>query len=245
MGRNNFPEDKSIDGILEKLFDRLERLERSEGSTIVEGGSIDYTGTELVIKNTAGTVIFKVGLQNNGDFGIAGYRDNGTLAFSVRKQISSGDTSQLLRLHDKLGNVIGGDSLAATTGFDAPYIPNMWRPADRSDAKTTTSATFVTLFKCATYHQNPAIPFVFHTLASDGTTTGQIQVLGNGSPLGPNFGAPWLGSVSGTAETLVTSSALMLPGAMGDAIDLEVQVKRTAGTGTVSVGIARSLGREA
>lgn len=247
MANYNSPEDSGLQRIITELQDRIERLERNSSGENITGGSVNYSGTELIISDTAGNIVFKVGLMPQGDYGLEFKRaDSPYNAIQIQKLLSPTD-AQTLILYDRAGRALLRESVFALSGLDAPAFYHGWRPADRSDAKTTVSATFETLFKGTGIHQNPALPMIFHCLCSDGTTSGEIQVIdtATGNPLAAFFQSPWVGSIptGTTTELLVTAPNLLLPGTyMADSYAIEVQARRTAGAGTVSVGIAQTMG---
>lgn len=224
----------------------LQNTTLSQGNLNVVGGAVVIAGGDFVSQDTTGTILFRVGVQTNGDRGIAAYRADGTVAWRVAKIFAPGDTQQKFQQYDPSGRVVGGDAQLSPSGFDSPHIPHVWRPVDRSDAKTTVSPTFVSLFEHQGVRGNPAVQLAFSVLCSDATTAGEVQVIDVASGVGLNafFAPPWVGTIPAgtTTPTTLTTPPLGVPGAANDACLLQVQVRRTAGTGTVSIAVARSVG---
>lgn len=258
IGINNVSSGDPLTVLSRKVAD-LERLVRelsaapslqnstlAQGSLNIVGGSISVAGGSLVMTDTNGTVLFSIGPQLYGDRGVTAYRADGSPAWKIAKIFSPADTSQKFLQYDPSGQVVGGDAALSPTGFDSPHIPHTWRPIDRSDAKTTTSGTFVSLFEHRGIRGNPALPISFSVLCSDGTTAGEVQVIdvASGTGLAAFFSAPWVGSIPAgtTTATILQAPALGIPGSANSATLLQVQARRTAGTGTVSVAIAGSVG---
>lgn len=224
----------------------LQNSTLAQGSLNVVGGQMVINGGDFVLEDTTGTVTFRVGAQQYGDRGISVFRADGSIAMKVAKIFGAGDSAQRLQFYDLSGASVGGDAALSPSGFDSPHMPLVWRPVDRSDAKTTTSATFVSLFEHRGVRGNPGLPIQFSVLCSDATTAGEVQVIdtATGTGLSPFFASPWVGTIPAgtTTATTLTAPALGLPGAANAAYTLQVQARRTAGTGTVSIAIAGSVG---
>lgn len=224
----------------------LQNSTLAQGSLDVVGGAVTISGGDLILKDTTGAILFRIGTMLYGDRGVTAYRADGSIAWQICKIFSAGDTQQRYMQYDLAGRVVGGDAQLSPTGFDSPHIPHAWHPVDRSDAKTTTSATFVSLFEHRGFRGNPGLPIAFSVLCSDATTAGEVQVIdvASGGGLVPFFAAPWVGTIPAgtTTATILTAPPLAVPGSANDAVLLQVQARRTAGTGTVSVAIARSVG---
>lgn len=224
----------------------LENSTLSQGQVNVDGGAVVVNGGDFVLQDTTGTVLFRIGAQLNGDRGISAYRADGTIAWQIAKIFGPGDTTQKFLQYDPSGRVIGGDAQLSPSGFDSPHIPHVWRPADGSDAKTTTSATFESLFEHRGIRGNPAVQLTFLVLCDDATTAGEVQVIdvASGSGLGGFFTPPWVGTIPAgtTDQTILTPPPLSVPGAANDPCLLQVQARRTAGAGTVYVAVASSIG---
>jgi len=115
-------------------------------------------------------------------------------------------------------------------------------------ARTTSSTAFVPLFEHYGYRQNPGLRLKVKAWCSDATTTADIQVY---SVIGASYLAEFFGPTSvlhvplaTTVPTVFTTgNSMVLPGAMSDDMQLEIHVKRTAGAGSVSLAVLRSIGR--
>jgi hypothetical protein len=213
-------------------------------------GDMSVSG-EFSTLDTDGSVLLKSGTQEFGDRGFAAYRDDGTPAIVVKRVFSAGDPRQSLRLLDPSGVTIGGDSNLANSGFDAPHIPIPFTPSDvtlSTYARSTSSTTFVPLFEHYGYRQNPGLKLKVKAWCSDGTTTADIQVWDvlNGVYLDTFFGSPPPSVINvplaTTTPTVFESESMVLLGAMSDETQIEIHVKRTAGAGSVSVAVLRSIG---
>ena len=227
----------------------------AEGVTTVDGtqnltGDLNVSG-EFSTLDTDGSVLLKSGTQEYGDRGLTIRRDDGGEALVVKRTFSAGDPFQSLRLFDRSARAIGGDSIISPTGFDAPHVPIPFTPSDVTTsayARTTSSATFVPLFEHDGFRQNPGLRLKVKAWCSNGTTTADIQVW---DVLGGAYLDTFLGSpppsvinvpLATTTPTVFESESMVLPGWMSDPMQIEIHAKVTAGTGSVSVAVLRSIG---
>ena len=109
------------------------------------------------------------------------------------------------------------------------------------------SATFETIYQYTGTQQNVLWNLRLAVHTSDTTTAAELQALdlATGTPL-MRFGAlPWLPAhpVGSTAVVVhEPAGGLLLPGAWGSEPKLGVQARRTAGIGTVTVSVTKSIG---
>ena len=130
-----------------------------------------------------------------------------------------------------------------------PFVPV--DPTVASLAVTTSAATFTATHEHRGFRQNPALKPQFKVRCSDATTAAEIQVrdvLG-GVYLGGFLSSPAVhtltvpaGTTTFTLFEIAGGGAMQLPGFMADPIQLEVHVRRTAGTGSVTVAPVRTIG---
>jgi hypothetical protein len=262
IGINNVSPGDPFAALVRRVAD-LERLVReltaapslqnttlAQGNLNVAGGNITLNGGTFSSVDTTGQALFTVGPQLYGDRGVTINRADGSAALKVAKIFDASDTVQRIQIFDSVGAVIGGDAQLSPTGFDSPHIAHAWRPMTRADAVLLPSSvalnTWSSLFEHRGYRGNPGLPITFSVVCSDTTTAGHLQVIdtASGSPIAAFFAAPWLGSIpaGSTAEQFITSPPLSYPGTANTAQRLQIQAQRTAGTGTISVQIAQSVG---
>lgn len=113
--------------------------------------------------------------------------------------------------------------------------------------RVTSAATFETLFAHVGIVQNVVWQPIFAVRCSDAGTAGEMQAVDllTGTPLLQHGGLPWLATIAAGTVTDVELSPtvpLVAPGAWADAMRLGVQVRRTAGVGTITVSAVQSLG---
>ena len=144
-------------------------------------------------------------------------------------------------------------------GLGAPFLALPVQPVAASPGtavtcgahgfeRATTSATFETLFAHVGYQQNLLWRPGFIVRCSDGTTAGEVQAVDllTGTPLNVFGGAAWLGVVAAgtTIDTALAEpvGGLLLPGVWGAQIRIGIQARRTAGAGSLTVSVTKSIG---
>lgn len=233
------------------------------GSMIVRGllqiaGSLDLTGT-LLMRSEAGNDVVRMGEMPHGDIGLEFSREDGTAAFSMSKPFGPG-SPQMWSLYDRDGQrVVSENDLGP--GLRRPFLEHPLQPVATTTGtavtcgpygweRTTDSATWETLYAYDGRAQNPWIDLKFAAFCSDGTTAGEIRVLNveTGTAL-PGFLEPsWVGLVpAGTTSYLIVdppNTRMVMPEVddFGAYIRLGVQVRVTAGTGSITLAVPQSIG---
>lgn len=221
---------------------------------IPTGAHLYVNGGDVSIYDQSNNLLMSYATFPLGDRNVSLFRADGTPALVIQSTATAG-AAQTLLLFDKSGRVIGGDAQDNASGIDAPYLPIRFEPTDLTSGarqQSTTSTSFVALFEHYGYFQNGGLPLSVKAWASDGSTSATVQLYDaiNGLYLGalaaPSTPQTILMPTATTAATLFASAApFALNGSMGDDLQLEIHVKRTAGAGTVNVAVARSIGRAA
>lgn len=254
---------------LERMIEALRSERRAASTTIAEGGSmlirgllgvvgaLDLTGT-LSMKSEDGDELVRLGDMEFGR-GFELKRDTGVSALVFRKPFALSETQtwglldtqgQAVVTENELGPGLGSPALehpfqpyAATSGTAVTCGPYGWE-------RTTTSATWETLYVYDGKAQNGFLDLKLAAFCSDGTTAAEVQVvdLASGTPL-PGFLEPaWLGVVPvATTSYLVVdppNTRIRIPGAgdFGSYMRLGIQVRRTAGSGSITLAVPQSIG---
>lgn len=235
---------------LQRDLEALRTERRAAATTIGDGGSLVIDGGDVVMLDTDGSFLFRLGEQAFGDRGISINRADGTLAFEVAKPNPL--AVQAWRLKDNAGTTIVSES-GFGIGLGRPRIPSSPFPVATPSYGTygpevsTTAGTFTTLFAVHDRRQNPLWSPVFRVRCTDGTTAAEVRVVhaATGTQL-VEFGAgTWTGvRAAGSTDYVELAPPLNIPAALAvdDRYRFEVQVRRTAGTGTVFLAIPESLG---
>lgn len=240
---------RNLEDQLRKVFGVIARrpqFEVSAGDLTIRGGNLVVDGGDFLLLDTDGSTVFRLGPQFFGDRGVSISREDGSQAL-VMAQPFEGFDGQLIIMQDRFGNVILRESPFGE-GADVPYLPLTFQPVTAASAAvqfgphglevSTTSGTFVDAFKWRGYRHNPWLRMRLQVRCSDTTTSAEVQVVdkATGDPLEPFLGSPWLGTrATGTTAYVAVDPAvgLALPGVPEDTIEVAVQVRRTAGAGTV------------
>lgn len=268
MGK--IPKRRTLSGEIRKNREQTQRQSNSSalfgtGWTVIDDGQILQDGAvtipanglllvdggDVVMLNEALVEVFRLGLMPNGDRGLTVRRDDGSVVYRMAKPFTPADPQSFIQ-YDRSGRAIGGDSPLSSSGFDAPHIPLSFTPVDYTSgalAQSTTSATFVATHEHRGLRQNPALRPQLMARCSDGSTAGEIQFY---NPLLANYlggflNVPAVHTISVPAGTTTFTlfelpSAMALPGDMSDPLHLEIHVRRTAGSGSVSVAPVRTVG---
>ena len=261
---------RTLSGEIKKLQEQVRRLSNASAFTgsglsvidtgqIVQDGAVTIPnnglllvdGGDVIMLNDAMVEVFRIGIMPAGDTGLQIKRGDGSVALEMFDVFGGGIQSLVIR--DRAGRQIAGDPILSNTGFDAPHIPVTFIPVDPTTAGiavTTSATTFTATHEHRGFRQNPALRPQFKVRCSDGSTAAEIQVWDAlaGVYLGGFFGTPAVQTITvpvGTTAFTVfglASGSLALPGLMSDPTQLEVHVRVTAGTGSVTVAPVRTIG---
>ena len=224
-----------------------------EIGAIVGAGRVVVDERDVVMYDDDGSVIFRMGEQTFGDRGVSIFRDDGSLAFAIRKAF--GGTTQSLEMRDRFGSVFLAEE-ALGSGLSRPYLHSPMQPVLPTAAALlhgpygpqvpVTSGTFVTTHQAWYARHNQYGVFKAQISASDTSTSAEVRVINaaDGVPLGAFFQPAWLGAraAGSTGYIEVASPALYLPGVPDALISIALQVRRTAGSGTLQVSLPESHG---
>lgn len=219
----------------------------------IESGDLTIDGGDVVMLDTDGSVMFRLGAQEFGDRGLSLFRENGSAVLELKRDGVSPLLQQAWRLKDGAGNVLVGE-WAFGTGLTRPRIPMPVFPVAapagwglNGPEVSTTSGTFTSLFRVDTRRQNPLYQPVLSIYCSDTSTAAEVQVIdvATSDPLDNFFGGgDWVGvHAAGSTATVEYTPALSgLPGSHDSRIQLDIQVRVTAGAGTVTLAVPSSMG---
>lgn len=237
---------------------RRPKFEVSEGDLTISGGDLIVDGGDFQLLDTDGSMVFRLGPQLHGDRGVSMLRVDGTEAVAVRKRFS-GSTDQSIGIYDRNSKQLLVEEELGD-GFAAPFFPLDVQPYLAASAAVqagphgfevaTTATSFTSTHHLEFFRQNQYLRIRVAVKASDTTTAAEVQVVNadTGNAL-RTFLAPqtWVGSrVAGsTGYTILEAGGtvpLVAPGALGSIARLRVQVRRTAGTGTLTVAVPFASG---
>lgn len=255
---------------LERKIEGLRSERRAAATTIAEGGSLfisgllriagalDITGT-LSMKSEDEAELVRIGNMTYGR-GFELKRDDGSQALGFSKVFSNSD-AQSWALRDRDGQAIVAENNLGP-GLARPHLEHPLQPVSATSGtavacgpygweRQSSSASWETLYVYDGKVQNLFLDLKFAAFCSDGTTAGEIQVvdLETGTPLEGFFEASWLGLVpAGTTAYLIVDppnsriTTPLLGELIGSYMRLGVQVRRTAGAGTITLAVPQSIG---
>lgn len=205
-----------------EIPERLAALERQiktqqtanplQATTIDEGG--------LTILNADGQTIAQIG--NFAGDGIAIYRDDGTLALSLY--------SGFVAIWDRSGNYVVTDDTVSGQGLARPYLSaGTW--TDEAVTAFTTASSWTTLQTVEMRKTHPKIEGQLLLRATDPNTTGEVRIqkVSDGSQVGDAQ------EIGAGANIYVPFGPYDLPGGNLERITLNLQCRRTGGSGQVGV----------
>lgn len=237
---------------LERQVRELQAGRRLEAATIGAGG-LTIRGGIVAIKDNGrltadyanGATALDLGAHTliNGApaHGMLIRRPGGELAFWTYGLDSGG--SAYWALYDLTGNIIMSDDAVSGQGLATPYIPLGTYPTRMlltfaSDGEKTTSATFVPLWTVHGHKQHPRLRVGVYVFADVAGTSAEIQLRDNGP--GTIIAGPT--TVSATASPTLYELTGPWAGTHMERTKAELEVRRTAGTGTVWVQLAYAEG---
>jgi hypothetical protein len=236
-GRYN-TESPSISQIIADLKARVARLEAGNraGNTSVDKGTFAVNGGAFTVGSTA--YLGSVNLGEGASQGAAFYRADGTVAFQIS---GASDASQSWALRDGKGNLVAGDDRQTKTGLARPWVPINWvEHANILPTNSTSSSTFVPLVTGRMFKQHPQVFVTLLVYCSTGATAGEaVMYIAGGGPQVGN-----VATVSAGYYGLVYLGPAPVQGNHMNETELEIQVRRTAGAGTVAIRVMNSYGLE-
>ncbi len=224
MGIVNHKED-----LLSRIND-LERQVRELRRGSLYNAAISQGGLE--VRTPEGNVIMRAGEIPVGSataFGVEMRRNNGSLQ---ARFFDSGGGGGFWALFDEAENILFSDDTYSGQGIARPYLGAAWMPYSEvlTPPIAVTSATFVKTHRAHFPKQQPRIRCLL-LCDSDADTTGEIILTDHGVQLGPTV----------TVELGANAYAFLdaeVSGAHMDHKYLDLEVRRTAGTGNVRVAPA-------
>lgn len=208
----------------------LQRQVRELRRGTLFGAVISQGGVEA--RTPDGDVIMRAGELDIGGtsaYGIEMRRRDGTLQARFFDTPGGGG---YFAFFDEQQNIILSNDTVSGVGLAVPYIPAAWMPYSEvlSPPIATTSATFVITHRAHLTKQHPRIR-VLLLCDSDADTTGEVILADGGVQIGPTV----------TVELGANNYRWLDAYVDGDHMAmkyLDLQVRRTAGTGSVRVAPA-------
>lgn len=217
------------------------RVRALESGRRLDNASIGATGVFQAGATTTGAPVLYLGTLNTvGGGGMEVRRHDGSLALRVGKT-DPGDLGQGVTLFDKAGNPAVQDSVTIADGFARPSMALGMRPVNSTLDVIVSTTVWTDVFEVTGRKFNAAVEGRFQALCADGTTAAEARLVDavTGLPLptwDSNAQDPTPIPVGTTAMTrFVTGACSYLGVVHATVMQIRVQVRRTAGSGTVTV----------
>ncbi|MEU0940482.1 hypothetical protein [Embleya sp. NPDC005971] len=224
---------------IRRAITELRAARRLERASIGAGGLTIDSGGYLAVQTPAGTQTVYVGAlgaelnHTNGSTqqGVWLRREDGTLALAIYADPTvGGDDRQGVSLWDRTGRIVVADDIVGG-GLARPWIPAAgWYDITGTEVpvSTTTSGSFTAVVEQQLYQQHPKVRVVMRVRCSDGTTGGEVRVMSGATQVG----ATQTIAVGTYAQYEIAGTAPIVPGGWGI---LQIQARRTAGSGSIGV----------
>ncbi len=225
MGHTNQPED--LGTRLRALEQQVKDLRRATlASAVISSGSLE------VRDPTDGHVIIRVGVHDYGGGPVPGFaifRTDGSTAFWAF-DTSSGDGGYVAIYDDQQNEVVRPDTIAGQ-GLATPWLSHHVTPWSRvlTPPETTTSGTFTTLWRSHLTKQHAQFRVrLVAKCAAD--TSGEVRLAVGGTQVSSTLGLP-------VANYQYHDIYATVDGFHLSDVSLDVDARRTAGTGTVGIEV--------
>lgn len=239
---------------LERMIEEMRHERRTAATTIGNGGSLEVDGGDVIMRDTDGSIMFRLGTQTHGDRGLTISRAAGEEALSIARLFSN-STQQEVRLKDRYGfELVAEEALGsgpAKPFLHIPMVPVLAAAGSLNAGPYSwevpvTSGTYVDVFRAGFARHNQFGSFRLRIAASDTTTSGEVRLVNANTSdhLGQFLSGPYTATraTGSTAYTEVLVPSIFMPGDPWVSIALALQVRRTAGAGTLRVAVAESRG---
>lgn len=228
---------KTVQKMIDDSIARYARSGPLRNAAISEGGLTIKDGGALRLSTADGVAAFYVGPVNpplpdgSPQPGWIVRRNDGTAVLVLRDTRPDLDGySQFLGWYDRTGQAIFTDDTTSGFGIARPHLAHAFYPSRYGDFLKTTNAAFETLWRARVEKQQPQLHVEAWGTTDTAGTTGEVRVMVNGVQL----------DATQTATSSVVNGYVFgsspVAGSFGDILDVEIQARRTAGTGSVQVG---------
>lgn len=245
-GRYTSPDDTDLLQQIAALQQRVSDLEATaqSGSTSVDSGNLEILNGSLKV-TAPGATDFTVhfGLVQMQDLtytpGWIFKRTDGSIAFNL---VGLSGGRQVFSFFDRYGSFLFGDDIDTGYGMAAPYIgfSNVRESDFTTPPITTTSGTFVTMFKACGIKQQPRIATTI-LLTNDAGTSCELQL--RDYTTSTVISGPHSVGAGTSIKILVGDTSNLSAVHLGNLI-VELQARRTAGAGSVRIMPLHSYGTD-
>ncbi|SNR33161.1 hypothetical protein [Blastococcus mobilis] len=145
---------------------------------------------------------------------------------------------QALSWLDRTGNTVLADDTDSGQGLARPYVPIVFYRSRNSDWPTVTGGDWQTVYRAKAPKQQPRLLVRAFAGATDGSTSGELRVMINGTQHGSTQAV-----VGATVGEFIFGPDAVAGSHMSD-LSVEIQARVTAGTGGIRVSPSQGEGRQ-
>ncbi len=229
MSKVNQPEN-----LMTRLRDLERRLAEVERGRTLHGATI--SDGVLEVRAEGGQVILRAGVYDYGGGpvpGVAIFRIDGSTQYWAFDRPGGGG---YLTIYDEQQSELISNDTVSGQGLARPYIPDMATPysAVLTPTQSTTSGTFTTLWRAHRIKQHPRVRISIIAKCG-GDTSGEVRLAVGGSQISDTLVLP-------VGNFQYHSIWAPVPGNHLQDVYVDVDARRTAGTGSVAVEVVAVLG---
>jgi hypothetical protein len=238
---------------VEKRVSKKERAPQLLNSTVSRGQDLSIKG-RIRVYGSNGEVIGDLGMSDDGLFTLRIFRSDGPMVdpndpntlfgteiIKLWIPFTEAGISANMWWMDRFGAVILADDSGLGNLLAEPRIPWTYMKTSTffTPDVTTTSATYTSVWVLTTERANPQVKVCVFVKCSDGSTGGNIRLVDTG--LGAT-GVLEEQTIPVGMNTYATLSGPLPLSSPGNFSRVEIEVKRTAGAGTIGTQIAYAVG---
>jgi hypothetical protein len=209
------------------------------GLTIRDSGGVDVRGGTVRFFSADGQLRIYLGPFTYPGFptgtGFQFFRDTNKLVMSLE---GANPQNQFWAIRSENGSIIFSDDAASGKGMATPWLAHSMGPSVNADTipqiPGTTQGVFSGVMEASVPLTHPKIRLLALVASSDGATAGEGRWIVDGTVVGSTVVVP-----AGGAQFI--SQTVDVPGwadrAQHDEVSVQVQARRTAGTGRVVVAV--------
>jgi len=240
--RYNDWENTDLMNIVADLKRRIENLESGNriGNTAIDKGILNVNSGSFTVGTSPQALFFGTIAYGSGSApGWIFRRADGSAVFAL---LGTSPNDQFWAFYDKQQNIIISDDAAAGQGLALPFLPIPFvTHSNIVPELTTTSGTFVAVQTGRFQKQHPKVQVDVLCRASDGTTAGEVRLVdathGGSVIAGPS-------TISAGAYALIALGPAAVYGNHTETMEIEVQIRRTSGAGTIGARTFLAYGKQ-
>jgi hypothetical protein len=223
---------------LERLVQQMSTANSLAYATIDRGGVTITNGGSVTVKDTDGHIVAYIGAlpssfnrsDGSAQPGVMFNREDGSVAaFLGDSNPLTPPYKQSFQIYDRTGQVVVADDTNGGKGLAAPWVGGGLIMGDTNTSRwpQTTNGSFLSVSFGWYRIQNPRVQWDIQYVA-DAATAGEVRLMINGLQVDAT-------QTVGTSFGLWTRYKIAIPGTwnIGDIVGVDLQARRTSGTGII------------